>query len=331
LRPETVSALVVTWNSLGYIEECLTSLRGQGPIIKEIVVVDNGSADGTVEWLRRQADVTLIEEDVNLGFAAANNRGLARCSGGAVLLVNADVKLAPDYVDRCLGHMSREDIGSVTGKLLRAEPAGVIDSTGHNVYGLGWAENRGEMAPDGPSFDRGQEVFGVCAAAGLYRASALASVTIDGEIFDESYFSYIEDVDLDWRLRWAGWRAWYEPEAVAIHHRSVTGARFSAPLMRHILKNRLLTVVKNYDRRWLLRQGFGVAAFTTVKTADFGRRHPLAAMGLVDFARLLPAAMRKRRAVKSLRRASSAEMRGWLLPFPWRERVMRRVRHPGQA
>jgi GT2 family glycosyltransferase len=322
---------VVTWNSLGYIEECLTSLRSQRPTIKEIVVVDNGSADGTVEWLRQQADVTLIEQEVNLGFAASNNRGLAACSGQAVLLVNADVKLAPDYIDRCLDHMNRDNIGSVTGKLLRAEPAGVIDSTGHNVYGLGWAENRGELALDGPSFNRGQEVFGVCAAAALYRATALASVRIDGEVFDESYFSYVEDVDLDWRLRWAGWRAWYEPAAVAIHRRSATGARFSAPVMRHILKNRLLTVVKNYDRRWLLRQGLGVAAFTTVKTADFGRRYPVAAMGLVDFVRLLPTAIRKRRAVKSLRRASSAELRGWMLPFPWRERLLRRLRRSRPA
>lgn len=329
VSPNRVSALVVTWNSLGYIEDCLTSLRGQRPALMEIVVVDNGSTDGTVEWLRNQTDVTLIEEAVNLGFAAANNRGLARCTGEAVLLVNADVKLAPDYVDRCSAHLDQEDIGSVTGKLLRAEPAGVIDSTGHTVYGLGWAENRGELALDGPDFETGQEVFGVCAAAGLYRASAVASVAIDAEIFDESYFSYIEDVDLDWRLRWAGWRAWYEPQAVAIHHRSATGARFSTPVMRHILKNRLLTVVKNYDASWLLRQGFGVAAFTAIKTVDFARSHPVAALGLVDFGRLLPEAMRKRRAVKSLRRASSTEMRGWLLPFPWRQRVFRRLRGRG--
>ena len=326
MRPETVSALVVTWNSLGYIEPCLASLRAQGHPPSQIVVVDNGSSDGTVDWLRQQTDVTLIEEGVNLGFAAANNRGLDQCTGEALLLVNADVKLAPDYIERCLGRLAGDDIGSVTGKLLRATPPGIIDSTGHTVYGIGWAENRGELLSDGPIFDRGQEVFGVCAAAGLYRAEALQSVSIEGQVFDETYFSYIEDVDLDWRLRWAGWRAWYEPEAVAIHHRSATGARFSAPVMRHIIKNRLLTVVKNYDRGWLLREGLGVAAFTTIKTADFGRRHPSAVLGLVDFARLLPEAMRKRRQIKSLRRAPPDEVRTWLLRFPWRERVLRRIR-----
>jgi GT2 family glycosyltransferase len=322
----TVSALIVSWNSLSLIKSCLESLGKQTLPPQQVVVVDNGSTDGSVDWLREQPDLELIESKTNLGFAAANNLGLTASRGSAVLCLNPDVVLDPGYIELCLGHLARPDVGSVTGKLLRATPAGVIDSAGHAVYGIGWAENRGELSPDGPSFDQAQEVFGVCAAAGLYRAAALQSVRIEGQVFDETFFSYIEDVDLDWRLRWAGWRAWYEPQATAIHHRSATGARFSARIMRHILKNRLLTVAKNYDRSWLLTNGVGLAAFTMIKAADFGRRHPSAPMGLVDFARLLPEAVRKRRAIRSLRRTPSAEMRGWLLRFPWRERALRRVR-----
>jgi GT2 family glycosyltransferase len=325
----TVCALIVSWNSLALIRSCIESLEKQTSPPQQVVVVDNGSTDGSIDWLREQPNLQLIESKTNLGFAAANNRGLRACRESAVLCVNPDVVLDPGYLEFCLPHLARPGVGSVTGKLLRPYPVGIIDSTGHAVYGIGWAENRGELSPDGPSFDQAQEVFGVCAAAGLYRAEALQSVSIEGQVFDETYFSYIEDVDLDWRLRWAGWRAWYEPQAVAIHHRSASGARFSAPVMRHILKNRLLTVAKNYDRSWLLRESVGLAAFTALKTADFGRRHPSAVMGLVDFARLLPEAMRKRRAVKSLRRTPASEMRGWLLRFPWRERVLRRMRRRG--
>jgi GT2 family glycosyltransferase len=319
------SALVVSWNQLDLLRACIASLRRQSSALREIVVVDNGSIDGSVEWLRAQPGIRLVENARNLGFATANNVGLRICSGDLVLLANADVELAPDYVELCEQHFARLEISSVTGKLLRASPEGVIDSTGHNVYGLGWAENRGEMQPDAPPYDRSEEVFGVCAAAALYRRKALEEVALDGDVFDETYFSYIEDVDVDWRLRWAGWHAWYEPAAVALHHRSASGARYSAATMRHILKNRLLTVVKNYDARSLLRHLPGVIAFTAIKTADFSRVHPSAAAGLIDAMRLLPSARRKRRLIMSSGRAAPSDVSKWLLPFPWRARLRRRL------
>jgi GT2 family glycosyltransferase len=242
-----------------------------------------------------------------------------------VLCVNPDVVLDPRYIELCLRHLDRPDMGSVTGKLLRASPVGIIDSTGHAVYGIGWTENRGELSPDGPSFDQAQEVFGVCAAAGLYRAGALESVIVDDQVFDETYFSYIEDVDLDWRLRWMGWRAWYEPAAVAVHHRHGTGARRTPRMMRHILKNRILTVVKNYDGRSLVTNLPGLALFTMIKTLDFARVHPSSVLGLVDAARLMPTAWRRRRQIRTRRRAAPAEIRRWLQHFPWRNRARRRL------
>jgi GT2 family glycosyltransferase len=319
-----VCALIVSWNSLALIKPCVQSLRRQSLPVKQLVVVDNGSTDGSVEWLREQSDVELIESGTNRGFAAANNLGLRACRRSTVLCLNPDVVLGPGYVELCLRQMANPDIGSVTGKLLRPSPPGIIDSTGHAVYRVGWAENRGEDLPD-RGFDRAGEVFGICAAAALYRMSALRSVAIDDEVFDESYFSYIEDVDVDWRLRWLGWRAWYEPAAVAVHYRSASGARTSARIMRHILKNRILTVVKNYDGRTMLRTLPGVAAFTLIKTFDFSRAHPTAALGLVDAAWLIPQAVRKRRWLRARRAVPSAQVMGWLLPFPWRARVMRRA------
>jgi GT2 family glycosyltransferase len=275
-----------------------------------------------VEWLADQAEVDLVVAGRNLGFAAGNNLGLRRCHGDLVLLLNADVRLAPDYLELCSRHFERADVGSVTGKLVRAD-GNLLDSTGHRVYGLGWAENRGEMLPD-VGYNQNEEVFGVSAAAALYRRIALDSVAVSGEVLDESYFSYIEDVDLDWRLRWLGWRAWFEPAAIALHHRSATGARFSAPIMRHILKNRILTVVKNYDNRSLISNLPGLVLFTITKTVDFGRVHPTAALGLWDAGRGLGRAMAWRREVQRRRRAAPVDIRGWLQPFPWRARFARR-------
>ena len=316
----TVAAVVVSWNRLDLLKACLQTLRNQTHPLTQLIVIDNGSADGSPEWLRQQNDVELIENAANRGFAAANNQGIELARANFVLLANSDVEIAPDYIERCLDHFNRAEVGSVTGKLLRAAPPGVIDSTGHNVYRIGWAENRGEELPD-RGFDTPTEVFGVCAAAALYRSAALDAVRLEGQVFDESYFAYIEDVDLDWRLRWAGWRAWYEPEAVAIHHRSASGARFTAPVMRNIIKNRLLTVVKNYDRRSLLLYSPSVALFTLVKIADFGRLHPSALLGISDTVGELPRALRYRRRIRPRPPGPSA----WLLPFPWRHRVWRRL------
>jgi GT2 family glycosyltransferase len=323
-----VAAVIVSWNQLHLLPACLAALRGQSLGPTEVVVVDNGSIDGSVEWLRRQPDIELVTNPMNTGFAAANNQGIGVTRAEVVLLLNVDVELAPDYLELCVRRFDESDIGSVTGKLLRGDPPHTIDSTGHAVYGLGWAENRGEMLPDS-GYDQSGEVFGVCAAAAVYRRAALEMVVIDGQYLDESYFSYIEDVDLDWRLRWAGWRAWYEPQAIAIHHRSASGARRTSRIMRHILKNRILTVVKNYDGRSLVTNLPGLAMFTAIKTVDFARDHPSALLGLLDAARLMPTAVRRRRQIRKGRRVAPGMIRPWLLRFPWRDRVRRRLARAG--
>lgn len=320
-----VAAVVVNWNSGTWTRTCLAHLEAQTVPLGRIIVVDNGSTDGSLDWLRTRPGVELIPLGKNVGFAAANNIGIAQCGSQFVLLVNPDVELASDYVERILPAFEDDQVGSVTGKLLRPGPERLIDSTGHSVYGMGWAENRGEELPDAGN-DREEEIFGVCAAAALYRLAALEETAIDGEVFDESYFAYIEDVDLDWRLRWLGWKAWYVPSAVGIHHRSSTGGRYTAPIMRHILKNRFLTVMKNYDQLMLIRNLPGIIVFTIVKTIDFGRVHPAAALGVVDMARMGRAARRHGRATRQAGKVSSNQMARWLRPYPWISRARRRLR-----
>jgi GT2 family glycosyltransferase len=320
----TVSAVLVTWNSLPLVEAALASVKEQTHAPAEIIVVDNGSVDGTLAWLRQQDGLTVVANQQNRGFAAANNQGIAASTGEVVLLVNADVELQREYIERCVAMFADPTVGSVTGKLLRVHPSDVIDTAGHDVFAIGWAQNRGEELRD-EGFDEAAEVFGVCAAAGLYRRAALDAVALGGQVLDETYRSYIEDVDLDWRLRWNGWQARYEPAAWGRHHRHSSGGPSSPRVMRDVLKNRLLTVVKNYDRAWLVRYAPGLVGFTLVKAADFGRRHPTAVLGLADFARLLPEALAKRRQVLALRRRPAREMRRWLQPFPVRDRVRRRL------
>jgi hypothetical protein len=108
-----------------------------------------------------------------------------------------------------------------------------------------------------------------------------------------------------------------------------SGARRTPAIMRHILKNRILTVVKNYDRRSLLTNLPGLALFTTIKTVDFARDHPSAVLGLVDAVRLMPTALRRRRQIRQRRRVAPGTVRTWLQPFPWRVRIRRRLERTG--
>jgi GT2 family glycosyltransferase len=219
--------------------------------------------------------------------------------------------------------------GSVTGKLLRPRGDGapaIVDSTGHILYRNGWAANRGEGLRDSNQWERSEEVFGVTGAAPLYRMAMLREVT-DGPArpFDERFFAYIEDVDLDWRMRWLGWKAWYEP-AVAWHHRSATGARRSPFILRHILKNRLLLVANNdLWPQGLLRLP-GVVAFTVLTGVQFALESPTAPLGIVDFIRQLPESFQRRRFLRAHRRASSRDIARWMQPFPYRQKIGRKLR-----
>jgi len=328
---EAVTAAILNWNGGDLVVECLRSLLRQSVPIEDRIVVDNASTDGSLERLKAaDPGLTIISNPRNLGFAAAANQAVAATKTEWLLLANLDVDFEPDYVARLVAAGERDPmIGSVTGKLLRPQGAGgraIVDSTGHILYRNGWAANRGEGLPDDGRWDHSDEVFGVTAAAPLYRMKMLTEVA-DGlaRPFDERFFAYIEDVDLDWRMRWLGWKAWYEP-AVAWHHRSATGARRSAFILRHILKNRLLLVANND----LWPQGLirlpGVAAFTVLTGVQFALESPAAPLGIVDFFRHLPGSIRRRRFLESHKRVSDGDVTRWMQRFPYRQKLAARLR-----
>jgi len=325
---EGVSAAIINWNGGELVLKCARTIVEQSLPPSELIIIDNGSTDGSLDRLRAEhprAKVTANPR--NLGFARAANQAVANATGRWLLLANLDIELEPTYIARLVAAGDKDPrIGSVTGKLLR--PAGgsaaIVDSTGHVLFRNGWAGNRGENLPDSGQWERPEEVFGVTAAAALYRMSMLAEVCQgSARPFDERFFAYIEDVDLDWRARWLGWKAWYEP-AVAWHHRSATKARRSAFILRHILKNRLLLVANNdLWPQGLLRLP-GVAAFTILAATQFGLEAPSSLLGLIDFVRLLPSSGARRRFVKSKRKVPADSIASWMQPYPYLKQITRR-------
>jgi GT2 family glycosyltransferase len=326
-----VSVAILNWNGGDLVLSCLRSILRQTYPIAARIVVDNASTDSSLDRLRMEdPGLEVIANPRNVGFARAANQAVEAAAGHWLLLANLDVEFEPDYVERlvCAGQRDSR-IGSVTGKLLRPRRPGsdvIVDSTGHLLYRNGWAANRGEGEPDQGQWERPSEVFGVTGAAPLYRVEMLRDVTEGiARPFDERFFAYIEDVDLDWRMRWLGWKAWYEP-AVAWHHRSATGARRSSFILRHILKNRLLLIANNDLWPGGLRRLPNVLAFTLVTALQFGMESPPAVLGVLDFVRLAHTSLRRRRFLARRRWITAKDLAGWMQPFPYRQKIRRKLR-----
>ena len=248
-----VSAVVVNRDGGEALDACLASLAAQTGVALEILVVDNASSGGETDRIREAFPAArVVPLSRNVGFAGGVNEGIARTSAEAILVVNNDARLAPDYAARLAARLALDRrLAAVQGVVLR-EDGRTIDTAG-----LAW-NARGEAVPLFSGEDRftapveAAEVPGVSATAALYRRSALAAVADrDGRVFDDAFFAYYEDVDLSLRLSRAGWRFALDPEAVAFHRGSMTGGRTPRRRALWIARNRWRTLAKNFDHAFL--------------------------------------------------------------------------------
>jgi len=251
-----IAVLVVNYNGKKFLADCLDSLLGQTLRPERIVVVENGSSDGSLEFLKENyPQVTLIEERENLGFAGGNNAGLEwirrNSSPDAVALVNNDTKADPGWLEALAAALESDpSLGSAASKMVYASDPDRTNDAGDMPLWDGRALARGRDQP-AAWFGEDAEVFGPCAGAALYRARALEDVAVDGCVFDPDFFAYNEDVDLAWRLRKHRWGCRYVAGARILHHHSGTVGRFSSWVLFHGERNRCWTLIKNYSW-WLI-------------------------------------------------------------------------------
>jgi GT2 family glycosyltransferase len=242
----TVAAVVPNWNGARWLPACLAALRAQERPFDELIVVDNGSTDGSADDLGD--DVRVIRLGENRGFAAAANAGLRAAQAGWVALVNSDVELAPDWLAVMLDAGAPDDVASVAGKMVSLADPSVLDDSGDFLRRDGVCEQRGRGHADDGRWDAPGEVFSACAGAALLRRGT--ALAIGG--FDERFFSYLEDVDLGLRLRLAGFRAAYAPGAVARHAGGGSSHQLERPVDAWVARNTLLLVAKAFPLRWAL-------------------------------------------------------------------------------
>lgn len=257
-----VSAIVVNLNQREKLLECVASLERaleRVPGGTDITVVDNGSTDDSVAALRTaHPGVRVIETGSNLGFPTAVGIGLRATEGEWVLLLNNDATIEADGVVELLAAAEdRSDVGSVAAQLRFADGSERINSAGFGVDRLGVAYERQVGEPAEPAEGPPREVFGASGGASIFRRRMLDDV---GGV-DESFFIYLEDVDLAWRARAHGWITLYAPRAVAHHHHSFTTKHGSPFKYYHVGLNRIRILAKNATTRQLLRYGVPMAAY----------------------------------------------------------------------
>jgi GT2 family glycosyltransferase len=210
----TLSIVIPSFNGLDHLRRLLPTVRRHVPASAQVIVVDDASTDGTRNWLRANHSwVEVVSLDVNQGFCGAVNAGVTRARGEVVELLNNDTKVCPNWAQHALPHFLDPTVGSVAPLVLFLDRPEMIDSAGQEYHICGWARNRGYGQPVREEFLLSREVFGPSGSSGFYRTSALVRT---GVMLPE-YGAYYEDVDLSFRLRWAGYRCIYEPKSRIFH------------------------------------------------------------------------------------------------------------------
>jgi GT2 family glycosyltransferase len=231
----TVSFVVPLWNQAGLLRRLLESVARQTRKPDEVIVVDNGSTDDAPD-LARRCGARVIALGQNRGFAAAVNCGVAACSADWIALINSDVELRPDWLEKLLGAASDTGASFCCGKLFKSGDRSTLDGTWDLIASSGFPQRAGNGQPDSPAFGSRRLIAMAPATATLYRHELFASVGV----FDERYGSYLEDVDFSLRCAMAGFAGVYEPEAVAYH----LGGASGGSMVRLYARNQVLLVRK---------------------------------------------------------------------------------------
>lgn len=234
-----VTLLVLNYNGRKYLPSCLDSLLKTDYPEFEIVVIDNCSSDGSVEFIRSYPNIKVIQNDENLGYARAINSAMEIVESEYVVFLNNDIEVEPDWLKQLISHIDMKGVAALNPKILFLDNKKVINAAGGScdVYGVGW--NRGNGEVDKGQYGVVEEVFYVNGTAMLTRKDIWKNVGP----FDERYFLYGEDLDWCWRARLKGYKLLYVPSA-RIYHRW-RGSR--GPIIEFLERHWLASFLKNYN------------------------------------------------------------------------------------
>lgn len=302
----TTSVVIVNWNGERFLERCLNAILAQTVKPLEIIFVDNASTDRSLEIVARYPTVRLIAQKQNTGFAHANNLAVQSTTDDTqwIALLNPDAFADPSWLESLLDAARHNHGFDVFGSnLINEADPNILDGLGdtYHLSGLAWRAGQGRQINYGAKLY--QEIFSPCAAAALYRRSAFLAV--GG--FDTDYFCYLEDVDLGFRLRLAGYKAMQVTQSVARHVGSgTTGGQHSDFSVYHGHRNLVWTFVKNMPGLlfWLLLPLHLLLNLIAIIWFSARGKGRVILRAKMDAVRGLPAMWRKRQLIQSTRVAS---------------------------
>lgn len=245
-----ISVIIPNWNGIDFLPACLASLEKQTFTNNEIIIIDNGSKDNSVDFVKREYPlIEVIELPQNIGFAAACNLGIKKAKGRYIATLNNDTEVVTQWLEFLLKTAVKDEkIGMVASKILLNPETREIDSVGMLFYpdGIGRQRGRGEI--DKGQFDKEEEILFPSACAALYKMEMFE----DTGLFDEDFFAYCEDTDIGLRGRLSGWKAVLAPGAVVYHKYSTTSGKYSLFKAMLVERNRIWVVIKNLPWKWVI-------------------------------------------------------------------------------
>jgi len=325
-----VSVIILNWNGKRFLEECLSSLRCQTFTDFEVILVDNGSNDGSVEFIKANFPdfVRLIENKVNLGFSGGNNVGIRSAVGKYIVLLNNDTRADPGWLEELVKVAeSHPGVGMCASKVYLDTQRRIIDTVGHLIYRDGLNRGRGRLELDVGQYDIQEEVFFPSGCAALYKREMLDEIGL----FDEDFFAYGDDTDIGIRGRLTGWKCLYVPTAIIYHKYSGSTSPYSPFKAFHAERNRVWIAIKYFPLKMLLLspyytlirfivQGYGAIAhrgasgrFT--QEHSFMRLLAIILKAYISAIKGLPKMWKKRRETKTIIIVDEAEIYSWFKRF----------------
>lgn len=298
------SVLIVNWNGKEFLEDCLSSVMGQSCKNFEVVLVDNASTDGSVDFVRRNfPKVKILQNKKNLGFSGGNNTGLKHAKGKYIATLNTDTKADRTWLEELIKTAeSDRKIGMVSSRILFFDNKGV-DTLGIKLTKFGFFSDitKKEELP---------KLFSICDGAGLWKKDMLDDINISNEYYDNDFFLYSEENDICFRARLRGWKAAHAKNAIVYHLHSGSTSKISGKNDYYGQRNSLWVIIKNMPSSLLIRNCLwiliGQAAAVCVHVL---KGHPIMILrSKIDAIRKIPHMLKKRKLIQKSKLVSDDEI-----------------------
>ena len=306
-----ISIVIPTYNGLQHLKSCFDSLLNQSYKEFNIILVDNGSGDGTIEFVSKGYPmIEIIKLDTNTGFAHAVNEGIKHSlkdkNINYVLLLNNDIECEKNFLEEMIKGFISDEVGSVACKMMNYYERNRIDDTGDFIKFKGSPYARGHGEIDIGQYDKPEFIFGACAGAALHKRGVFETVGF----LDEDFFAYYEDVDFSLRSQLSGFKCYYNPKAVCYHKRGATSGYSSGWQTELCEKNLVILRLKNYPASFLIKLMPYFFVVRIRRYFGFLRNHPFrifksAVKGYLRGLFGIPKSLRKRIKVQRLKKVDN--------------------------